>query len=551
MAGDIASSSTRLGMHEQVTLMHPGERETAARGMPSGFPVDLLSQSAGRLRILALLYAFVFFMAGVFPALLFPQDRARFLGSVLQWGPSAAGIAMALVVAGVVRRRGVSLLTAMRLAPAFEIVSSYAIAAAEFADPSALGNHHGMLGLSWVAVWVVLFTVVVPTSPRRAVVAALASVSSVPVIIGLVLASGAVSGRLEPAQFFFGLVFPYILIVGMAYVGARVVYQLGSEVKRARELGSYSLEEKLGQGGMGEVWRARHRLLARPAAIKVIRPTLAGNGRNGVSEEAVRRFEREAQVIARLRSPHTVNLFDFGIAADGAFYYAMELLDGLDADSLVRRFGPIAPERVVYLLRQVCHSLSEAQSHGLVHRDIKPANIFLCRYGEEYDFVKVLDFGIVGTVRGGEDARDVQTRENAPPGTPAFMAPEQAMGPEVDGRADIYAVGCVAYWLLTGQFVFTAETPMGLILKHAQTPPPPPSTRTERPIPRDLDDLVMACLAKDPADRPQSPRELSLRLAEIEGPDAWTQERAGKWWEAHWLSGGALQVLAPQGGAAR
>jgi plasmid stabilization system protein ParE len=451
----------------------------------------------------------------------------------------------------VVRRRGVSLLTAMRLAPAFEIVSSYAIAAAEFADPSALGNHHGMLGLSWVAVWVVLFTVVVPTSPRRAVVAALASVSSVPVIIGLVLASGAVSGRLEPAQFFFGLVFPYILIVGMAYVGARVVYQLGSEVKRARELGSYSLEEKLGQGGMGEVWRARHRLLARPAAIKVIRPTLVGNGRNGVSEEAVRRFEREAQVIARLRSPHTVNLFDFGIAADGAFYYAMELLDGLDADSLVRRFGPITPERVVYLLRQVCHSLSEAQSHGLVHRDIKPANIFLCRYGEEYDFVKVLDFGIVGTVRGGEDARDVQTRENAPPGTPAFMAPEQAMGPEVDGRADIYAVGCVAYWLLTGQFVFTAETPMGLILKHAQTPPPPPSTRTERPIPRDLDDLVMACLAKDPADRPQTPRELSLRLAEIEGPDAWTQERAGKWWEAHWLSGGALQVLAPQGRAAR
>ena len=413
MEGDIASSSTRLGMHEQVTLMHPGERETAARGMPSGFPVDLLSQSAGRLRILALLYAFVFFMAGVFPALLFPQDRARFLGSVLQWGPSAAGIAMALVVAGVVRRRGVSLLTAMRLAPAFEIVSSYAIAAAEFADPSALGNHHGMLGLSWVAVWVVLFTVVVPTSPRRAVVAALASVSSVPVIIGLVLASGAVSGRLEPAQFFFGLVFPYILIVGMAYVGARVVYQLGSEVKRARELGSYSLEEKLGQGGMGEVWRARHRLLARPAAIKVIRPTLAGNGRNGVSEEAVRRFEREAQVIARLRSPHTVNLFDFGIAADGAFYYAMELLDGLDADSLVRRFGPIAPERVVYLLRQVCHSLSEAQSHGLVHRDIKPANIFLCRYGEEYDFVKVLDFGIVGTVRrrrGREGCADARER---------------------------------------------------------------------------------------------------------------------------------------------
>ena len=520
-------------MHEQVTLMHPGERETAARGMPSGFPVDLLSQSAGRLRILALLYAFVFFMAGVFPALLFPQDRARFLGSVLQWGPSAAGIAMALVVAGVVRRHGVSLPTAMRLAPAFEIVSSYAIAAAEFADPSGLQNHRGMLGLSWVAVWVVLFTVVVPTSPRRAVVAALAAVSSVPVIIGLVLASGAVPGRMEPAQFFFGLVFPYLLIVGMAYVGARVVYQLGSEVKRARELGSYSLEEKLGQGGMGEVWRARHRMLARPAAIKLIRPSLAG--RNGVSAEAVRRFEREAQVIARLRSPHTVNLFDFGIADDGAFYYAMELLDGLDTDSMIRRFGPMPAERVIYLLRQVCHSLSEAQSCGLVHRDIKPANIFLCRYGEEYDFVKVLDFGIVGTVRGGDEASPMHTGENVPTGTPAFMAPEQAMGPELDGRADIYATGCVAYWLLTGEFVFSAETPMGLILKHAQTPPPAPSTRASVPIPAALDDLVLSCLAKEPADRPQSARELSLRLGEIEGADAWTQERAGEWWAGHQL----------------
>jgi serine/threonine-protein kinase len=334
-------------------------------------------------------------------------------------------------------------------------------------------------------------------------------------------------------MFFFGLVFPYLLIVGMAYVGARVVYSLGTEVKRARDLGSYSLEEKLGQGGMGEVWRARHRMLARPAAIKLIRPSLTGG--NGVSADAARRFEREAQVIARLRSPHTVNLFDFGVAANGAFYYAMELLDGLDTDSMIRRFGPMPAERVIYLLRQICHSLSEAQSYGLVHRDIKPANIFLCRYGEEYDFVKVLDFGIVGTVRGGEQASPLETRENAPPGTPAFMAPEQAMGPELDGRADIYATGCVAYWLLTGQFVFTAETPMGLLLKHAQTPPPAPSTRTSVPIPAALDDLVLSCLAKEPGDRPQSAKELALRLGEIEGADAWTQERAREWWAGHQL----------------
>ena len=345
------------------------------------------------------------------------------------------------------------------------------------------------------------------------------------------MVSGFTSLRLDPAQFFFGLVFPYLLVVCMAYVGARVVYQLSTEVKRARELGSYRLEEKLGEGGMGEVWRARHRMLARPAAIKLIRRSGAGDG--GVSEEAARRFEREAQVIARLRSPHTVELFDFGRAEDGAFYYVMELLDGLDADSLVRRFGPTPPERAIYLLRQVCHSLSEAQSCGLVHRDIKPANIFLCRYGEEYDFVKVLDFGIVGSSRDAADPALVHTRENTVRGTPAFIAPEQAMGTEVDGRADIYATGCLAYWLLTGQLVFTAETPMALLLQHAGTAPAPPSSRTERPLPKALDDLVLCCLAKDPAQRPQSARELSRRLAEVGGANQWTQDDAREWWVTH------------------
>ena len=496
----------------------------------SAFPTDLLSQSASRLRTLALLYAFVFLMAGILPALVFPGDRARFLGSFVQWGPAVIAIAVALLVAAIVGR--VSLSAAMKIGLVFEIVSSYGIAAAEFADPMALEMHGGFLGLSWVAVWTVLFTIVVPTRPRRAVMAALASVSSVPVIIGLMMWSGVTSFRIGPAQFFLGLVFPYLLVVCMAYVGARVVYNLGAEVGRARELGSYRLEAKLGEGGMGEVWRARHRMLARPAAIKLIRPSIAGVA-SGVSEEAVRRFEREAQVIARLRSPHTVELFDFGIAADGAFYYVMELLDGLDADKLLKRFGPTPPERAIYLLRQVCHSLSEAESCGLVHRDIKPANIFLCRYGEEYDFVKVLDFGIV---KGSHEAAEVglaHTRENTVQGTPAFIAPEQAMGAALDWRADIYATGCVAYWLLTGQLVFTAATPMELILQHVRATPAPPSARTSLPIPAALDQLVLSCLAKEPDERPQSARELSSRLAEIEGANAWTQDRARDWWAAH------------------
>jgi eukaryotic-like serine/threonine-protein kinase len=517
-----------LELPEHVTLMHPAPGD-AGPGISSGFPLDLLRESAGRLRTLALLYAFVFFMAGIFPALLF--DRAHFLSTFVQWGPAVIGIVVALLVAALIRNERISLSTAMNLGLVFEVASSYAIAAAEFGDPMGLEMHHGFIGLSWVAVWVVLFTVVVPTTPRRAVLAALVSVTSVPVLIGLMIATGFTSFRLDPLEFFFGLVFPYLLVVGMAYVGARVVYHLGTEVKRARELGSYQLEEKLGEGGMGEVWRARHRMLTRPAAIKLIRP--AGDGRGPVSEEAIRRFEREAQVIARLRSPHTVELFDFGRAADGSFYYVMELLDGLDADSLLRRFGPVAPERAIFLLRQVCHSLSEAQSCGLVHRDIKPANIFLCRYGEEYDFVKVLDFGIVGAVRDTPGGNVMETRGNAVRGTPAFIAPEQVLGTDVDGRADIYATGCLAYWLLTGKLVFIADTPMGLLLQHAQKPPPRPSSRTEQPIPPALDDLVLSCLAKDPAKRPQSARELSLRLGEIDGASAWTQDRARDWWQAH------------------
>jgi eukaryotic-like serine/threonine-protein kinase len=521
-------------MPEYVTLLRPGAGRPDSRGMSSALPADLLSQSAARLHVLALLYASVFFLAGILPALLIPADRARFLGSAVQWAPAAVAIALALLVAAVIRSARVSLPTVMGIGLAFEVASSYGIAAAEFLDPQGLYMEGRLQGLSWVAVWVMLFTVVVPTPPRRAVVAALASVSSVPVVLGSVIASHATSFRLDPGQFFLWLIFPYLLVVAMAYVGARVVYGLGREIKRARDLGSYRLEEKLGQGGMGEVWRARHRMLARPAAIKLIRPSLAADARPGVSEDALRRFEREAQVIARLRSPHTVELFDFGIADDGAFYYVMELLEGLDADALVRRSGPIPAERAVYLLRQVCHSLSEAESCGLVHRDIKPANIFLCRYGEEYDFVKVLDFGIVTAPREAVEAGPALTRENVVQGTPEFIAPEQALGEsQLDGRADIYATGCVAYWLLTGQLVFKAETQMALLLQHAQTPPTPPSARSALPIPPALDDLVLSCLAKDPAKRPQTARELSRRLAEVEGAADWTQDRAREWWESH------------------
>jgi len=518
----------------ELTLLRPQvERRPSifGRGTASLAP-ELLSQSVRRLRALVLLYAFIFFMAAFFTAVLFADDRARLFQEPVNWVPGVVSITVALLVWAFTLSRRVPLSMVMSVGLVFEVVSSYGIAFAEYLDPQRL-NDHGWMGLSWVAVWTLLYTVVIPTRPRRALVATLVSVSAVPVVIGFMVATHRTTFSPDPIQFFFWIVFPYLLTTTMAYVGARVVYALGTEVTEARELGSYRLVERLGAGGMGEVWRAQHRLLARPAAIKLIRG--AGAGNIGASDEAVRRFEQEAQVTARLSSPHTVQLFDFGVSGDGRFYYVMELLNGLDLETLVRRHGPLPAERVTYLLRQVCHSLAEAASYGLVHRDIKPANLFVCRYGGDCDFVKVLDFGIAKEADHLMETGAIGlTREHGLRGTPAYIAPEQALGGSgIDGRADIYAVGCVAYFLLTGQLVFTGDTPMAVVVHHAHTLPIPPSERSELPIPPALDRLVLSCLAKNPAERPQSARDLSQRLAAIDGGSPWTDDRAREWWDAH------------------
>ena len=517
-------------MDDLVTLHRP-ESDPARESGASSLPADLLRQSAGRLQVMAWLYAFTFFMAGLFPMLVVPNDRALLSESLAWWAPQAIAIAFALALAIALRAGWVPLASATVMGLIFEVASSYGIAIAEFIDVRghAAAMPMSMIhGLSWVAVWTLLFTIVIPAPPRRAVLAALASVSAVPVTFAVLSALDLTVFMLsDPGQWFFWLIFPYLLVVAMAYVGARVVYGLTTEVKRARELGSYHLVEKLGQGGMGEVWRARHRLLARPAAIKRMRTTESG----GPSAEAVLRFQREAQVIASLRSPHTVNLFDFGLADDGSFYYVMELLDGLDTDKLVRTYGPVPAARAIGLLTQVCHSLSEAESHGLVHRDVKPANIFLCRYGEDFDFVKVLDFGIVKASSSALVSDAGLTADHAVNGTPAFMAPEQVIGGPVDGRADLYALGCVAYWLITGKLVFEADNAMGMLVHHTSSAPVAPSTRSELPIPPALDQIILSCLAKEPGDRPQSARELATRLQAVPLPAEWTQSRAREWWE--------------------
>jgi serine/threonine-protein kinase len=521
------------------TLFVPKPRWTSLGDRATrGLPRELANLAATRLQTLAWLYAFTFFMAGFFPRLIISDERSALFARAVTWVPGVISIAIGVLVALAIRTRRMRPAAVTDLGLIFEVVGSYGIAAAEFLQPAGLDADRSWVGLSWVAVWMLIFNVVVPTVPRYAVGAALASVTSVPVMVTLSIRLFPPALPPDGVEIFLRFAFPYLLVVIMAYVGARIVYNLGTEVTRARELGSYRLDERLGQGGMGEVWKASHRLLARPAAIKLIR---SSNGA-GRSDDMRRRFEREAQVIAQLRSPHTVTLFDFGVAEEGAFYYVMELLEGVDTETLIRRFGPIPAERVVHILRQICHSLSEADSCGLVHRDIKPANIFLCRYGEDYDFVKVLDFGIAKAIHEpSSDSSTAMTMPNVIQGTPAFIAPEQALGVgNVDTRADIYSTGCVAYWLLTGQRVFVAENAVQLLLAHAHTPPEPPSARTELPIPPGLEALVLSCLAKDRESRPKSPRDLLERLETVSLPQQWTAARARDWWAAHLPSSAAV-----------
>ncbi len=301
-------------------------------------------------------------------------------------------------------------------------------------------------------------------------------------------------------------------------------------VDASQALGSYRLLERIGAGGMGEVWKARHEHLSRPAAVKLIKSTVV-QSRVEV-DRAAERFRREAGATSRLRSPHTVELYDFGVSDNGDLYYVMELLDGIDLQTLVAEHGALPAERVVMLLLQACHSLMEAHEAGLVHRDIKPGNLLVCSYGPDHDFLKVLDFGIVslGPHTGDTDVTSL-TEPGTIAGTPSTMPPESLRGAS-EARSDLYALGCTAYFMLTGRHVFISNVP-AVYLDHMNTPPIPPTAVTDNPIPAALEHLVLDLLQKDPAARPPSARVLRDRLRAIELPEPWTEERAAAWWAAH------------------
>ena len=389
-----------------------------------------------------------------------------------------------------------------------------------------------MVQVSWIVILLLVFSMVAPVCPWKMFSAALIAASLDP--LGVWLAH--LRGVPVPSPFATFVIFwPNYVAAGLSTVPSRFLRRVGHKLSKARELGSYELVNLLGHGGMGEVWEAKHRLLARRAAVKLVRPELLGASNDVEARLVLKRFEREAQATAALNSPHTIQVFDFGSTDDGTFYYVMELLMGRDLESLVREFGPVPAGRAGYLLRQVCHSLADAHARGLVHRDIKPANIYVCRMGLEYDFVKVLDFGLVKLNNAsGERIQTLMTADQRTTGTPAYMAPEIILGEAtVDRRADVYALGCVAYYALTGQLVFEADTPMKMLLQHVQAEPIPPSQRTELPIPRELDELVLACLQKDPNKRPQNAEVLLEMAVGCKAGDCWNQDQAKGWWHKH------------------
>ncbi|MFT6395750.1 MAG: serine/threonine-protein kinase [Bradymonadia bacterium] len=398
-----------------------------------------------------------------------------------------------------------------------------------------------LMEATWVCVMILTFPLIVPLPP--AIVAIASSLCALTVPLGARSVSwrtGEVFGWID----YVGALVNPAICAGIATFGAWVVYSFGVDASRGRELGAYKLEEALGRGGMGDVWRATHSMLKRPTAVKLIR--LHASQSEEDARVALERFEHEAQATAALRSAHTLEVYDFGVTRDGDFYYVMEpldginlhdrelldginlhdreLLDGINLHDMAVRHDPLPAERIVWIAEQVCHSMGEAHSIGVTHRDIKLANIVLCRYGRDEDYVKVVDFGLVKAVDAPVDSR--LTAEERVPDTPAFLASELVEAPDqIDGRADIYALGCVLYCLLVGAVAFPIETPMQAVVKHVSDAPTPPSSRSECEIPPALEELVMACLAKTPQDRPKTTQEVVNRLRAVRPDREWTQAR--------------------------
>jgi eukaryotic-like serine/threonine-protein kinase len=517
-------------------------------GRTSRLPTELLSEQAQRLVVFSTVGMALWGFALMLDSFILPW---AWDGWVRNWRAivlEVCGFTGAAVMCWYLRQSSTTLEEKSKAGIVMMLGHAAGIAAFNaWAVPPVSGD---IMRISWISLLILIYAMIAPTTPRRMLVASLVAASFDPFAYWVAYLLG---GKALAPAYVFVICWPTYACAFLAVVPARVLQRIGRRLREAQELGSYHLIERLGTGGMGEVWRAEHRLLARDAAIKLMRPEVLGARDANEARLMLKRFEREAQATAALSSPHTIQVFDFGITEDGTFYYVMELLSGRDLESLVREFGPLPPNRVLYLLRQVCHSLADAHARGLVHRDIKPANIYVCRMGLEYDFTKVLDFGLVKfQTKETRESESLVTMENTTPGTPAYMAPEAILGDtEIDRRADVYALGCVAYFLLTGELVFEADNSMKMLMQHLHAQPVPPSQRTELPVPRELDDLILACLQKDPKHRPQDAGELYQLAQQCRIRDEWDSEEARRWWRVHLPQlTGPLTVSEPKRDAA-
>jgi len=503
-----------------------------SRGRIRDLPDDLLKAASLRLGVISLLFAGLWIVgevAGHLAAHALYPGSDRWLQTDIGDAIALGAVVLSLALFAYTRPGEQSPRFVLDLGLVYMVVTGFAIALTFHLGGPATGMVFPEI--SWVGAVVLIFAAIVPTTPRKMLIAGFIAASMNPLAMAISKAQGA--WDFGPWNRVLLMHYPDYILVGAAVVITGVVTKLGQQVSKARELGSYQLGELLGRGGMGEVYKAKHRMLARPAAIKLIRTETLGGVGDELSRLAVTRFRREAEAAANLRSQHTVELYDFGVTEDGTLYLVMEFLDGMDLETLVRENGPLPAGRVIHVLRQVCDSLEEAHARGLVHRDIKPANIHLGIVGLHHDFVKVLDFGLVKEVSSESVGTSMATIPGQMAmGTPAYMAPEMALGEAIDGRADIYALGCVAYFLLTGQLVFEAEKAFQMIAKHLQSAPVPPSERTDRPVSAEMERLILKCLAKDPASRPQSAADLSRALEWIPA-DAWGEPQARDWWSAH------------------
>jgi serine/threonine-protein kinase len=394
---------------------------------------------------------------------------------------------------------------------------------------------YAFIGLSWGAATseyaallattntLIARAVIVPSRPLRTLwIGVFSAAAATAAAWMILLRPDAVRAPSDPVILASILTIWAAVAVVVSTVASGVIYGLRREVKQAKRLGQYTLEERLGSGGMGVVYKAKHLLLRRPTAIKLLRPDVAG-------EKSIARFEREVQLTSLLTHPNTVSIYDYGRTPGGIFYYAMEYLCGLTIDQLLAKEGPQPAGRTVYILKQVCGSLAEAHAEGLIHRDIKAANVILCERGGAHDFVKVVDFGLVKDT--SNIANIAVTVSDTIAGTPHYMSPESIRTPDkIDGRSDLYAVGVLGYYLLTAKHVFENKNFVEVCGQHLHTQPPLPSTRTERPIPRDLEAVIMTCLAKDPDRRPRDAEALGQALCGCACASEWGEEQARAWW---------------------